>query len=100
MEIEYFMSSLASDVMGILTENFLWMRTLGSTPILESEVRFPNLIFPPLLYCWKSVGACNSCHVLCYMLCIRRHFDKPLLQYTKIALLPVMHNRKASSSGN
>lgn len=38
MEIEYFMSSLASDVMGILTENFLWMRTLGSTPILESEV--------------------------------------------------------------
>lgn len=39
MEIEYFMSSLASDVMGILTENFLWMRTLGSTPILESEVR-------------------------------------------------------------
>ncbi|CBJ27075.1 COP9 signalosome complex subunit 5a [Ectocarpus siliculosus] len=39
MEIEYFMSSLASDVMGILTENFLWMRTLGSTPILESENR-------------------------------------------------------------
>lgn len=38
MEIEYFMSSLASDVMGILSENFLWMRTLGSTPILESEV--------------------------------------------------------------
>lgn len=38
IEIEYFMSSLASDVMGILTENFLWMRTLGSTPILESEV--------------------------------------------------------------
>lgn len=38
MEIEYFMSSLASDVMGILTENFLWMRTLGSTPILENEV--------------------------------------------------------------
>lgn len=45
MEIEYFMSSLASDVMGILTENFLWMRTLGSTPILESEVQFPMLIF-------------------------------------------------------
>lgn len=42
MEIEYFMSSLASDVMGILTENFLWMRTLGSTPILESEVRNPR----------------------------------------------------------
>lgn len=39
MEIEYFMSSLASDVMGILTENFLWMRTLGSTPILENEVK-------------------------------------------------------------
>eukprot|EP00903_Cladosiphon_okamuranus_P009917 g9414.t3 len=39
LEIEYFMSSLASDVMGILTENFLWMRTLGSTPILESENR-------------------------------------------------------------
>eukprot|EP00904_Undaria_pinnatifida_P010840 jgi/Undpi1/6887/HiC_scaffold_21.g09363.m1 len=39
MEIEYFMSSLASDVMGILTENFLWMRTLGSTPILENENR-------------------------------------------------------------
>ncbi|CAN0333154.1 unnamed protein product, partial [Discosporangium mesarthrocarpum] len=39
IEIEYFMSSLASDVMGILTENFLWMRTLGSTPMLEKENR-------------------------------------------------------------
>lgn len=50
MEIEYFMSSLASDVMGILTENFLWMRTLGSTPILESEVLFPKLVFISVLH--------------------------------------------------
>jgi COP9 signalosome complex subunit 5 len=38
LEIEYFMSSLASNVMGTLTENFLWMRTLASTPMLDREV--------------------------------------------------------------
>ena len=50
MEIEYFMSSLASDVMGILTENFLWMRTLGSTPILENEVWVTT---PYHVYCYR-----------------------------------------------
>mmetsp|Transcript_28606 Transcript_28606/g.37471 ORF Transcript_28606/g.37471 Transcript_28606/m.37471 type:complete len:386 (-) Transcript_28606:401-1558(-) len=39
LEIDYFMSSLASDVMGVLTENFLWMHTLASTPMLERETR-------------------------------------------------------------
>lgn len=38
LEVEYFMSSLASTVMGKLTENFLWMRALSSTPLLEREV--------------------------------------------------------------
>ncbi|KAG5185577.1 COP9 signalosome complex subunit 5A [Tribonema minus] len=37
LEVEYFMSSLASTVMGTLTENFLWMRALSSTPLLERE---------------------------------------------------------------
>lgn len=39
LEIEYYMSTLSSSVMSILTENFLWMRTLGTTPQLEPEVR-------------------------------------------------------------
>jgi len=39
LDIDYFMSSLAAGVMGILTENFLWMHTLGSTPMLEKETR-------------------------------------------------------------
>ncbi|CAM9755852.1 unnamed protein product [Chrysoparadoxa australica] len=39
LDIEYFTSSMASDVMGILTENFLWTRTLSSTPMLEKEHR-------------------------------------------------------------
>lgn len=43
LEIEYYMSTLSSSVMSILTENFLWMRTLGTTPQLEPEVR-PALI--------------------------------------------------------
>ena len=40
LEVEYYMSSLASNVMSTLTENFLWMRTLTTTPQLEFEVRF------------------------------------------------------------
>lgn len=57
MEIEYFMSSLASDVMGILTENFLWMRTLGSTPILENEVitRGMSILVLPLRSLLKNL---------------------------------------------
>jgi COP9 signalosome complex subunit 5 len=39
LEVEYYMSTLSSKVMSILTENFLWMRTLGTTPQLEAEVR-------------------------------------------------------------
>lgn len=39
LEIEYYMSTLSSNIMSILTENFLWMRTLGTTPQLEPEVR-------------------------------------------------------------
>jgi len=38
LEIEYYMSTLASNVMNLLTENFLWMRTFGATPSLEIEV--------------------------------------------------------------
>jgi len=37
--VEYYMSGSARNVMGILTQNFLWMRTLGSTPMLDSENR-------------------------------------------------------------
>jgi len=39
LEIEYFISSSASKILGTLTQNFLWMRTLGHTPMLESEYR-------------------------------------------------------------
>jgi len=39
LEVEYFMSKSARHVMNILTNNFLWMRNLGSTPSLESETR-------------------------------------------------------------
>lgn len=39
LEIEYFMSPQAKAVIGILSKNFLWMRTLGSTPMLERENR-------------------------------------------------------------
>jgi hypothetical protein len=35
------MSSLADSVMSHLTENFLWMRTLTTTPQLEREVSTP-----------------------------------------------------------
>ena len=40
------MSGSARNVMGILTNNFLWMRTLGSTPMLEVENRdrFPDRV--------------------------------------------------------
>eukprot|EP00592_Proboscia_alata_P020991 CAMPEP_0194421084 /NCGR_PEP_ID=MMETSP0176-20130528/20339_1 /TAXON_ID=216777 /ORGANISM="Proboscia alata, Strain PI-D3" /LENGTH=313 /DNA_ID=CAMNT_0039229025 /DNA_START=200 /DNA_END=1137 /DNA_ORIENTATION=+ len=47
LEMEFFMSNLARRVMGTLTQNFLWMRVVGSTPMLESEnrVRFPDRVF-------------------------------------------------------
>ncbi|EQC28976.1 hypothetical protein SDRG_13313 [Saprolegnia diclina VS20] len=39
LEVEYFMSSLGSNVLSVLSEKFLWMRTLSSTPMLERENR-------------------------------------------------------------
>ncbi|KAL3788117.1 hypothetical protein HJC23_005455, partial [Cyclotella cryptica] len=39
LEVEYFMSSGARNVMSLLTQNFLWMRTLGSSAMLEGESR-------------------------------------------------------------
>lgn len=39
LEVEYFMSSGARSVLSTLTQNFLWMRTLGSTPMCETEAR-------------------------------------------------------------
>uniref|UniRef100_A0A7S2WTE4 COP9 signalosome complex subunit 5 n=1 Tax=Rhizochromulina marina TaxID=1034831 RepID=A0A7S2WTE4_9STRA len=39
LDIEYFMSAQAKAVIAILSKNFLWMRTLGSTPMLERENR-------------------------------------------------------------
>ena len=44
--VETYMSGSARNVMGILTNNFLWMRTLGSTPMLETENRdrFPDRV--------------------------------------------------------
>lgn len=37
LDIEYFMSTQAKAVIGILSKNYLWMRTLGSTPMNEPE---------------------------------------------------------------
>lgn len=39
LDLEYFMSKSARNVMNILTRNFLWMRKLGTTPSLEPENR-------------------------------------------------------------
>ncbi|KAF0689634.1 Aste57867_18933 [Aphanomyces stellatus] len=39
LEIEYFMSNMGSNVLSVLSEKFLWMRTLSSTPMLERENR-------------------------------------------------------------
>lgn len=39
LEVDYFMSKSARNMMDILTRNFLWMRNLGSTPSLEIENR-------------------------------------------------------------
>ena len=39
LDVEYFMSKSARNVMNILTRNFLWMRNLGTTPSLEPENR-------------------------------------------------------------
>jgi len=38
LEVEYFMSSLALDLLSTLTRNYLWMTPLTTTPQLESEV--------------------------------------------------------------
>jgi COP9 signalosome complex subunit 5 len=37
LDIEFFMSTLGANLVGVLTEKFLWMKTLGSTPMLASE---------------------------------------------------------------
>lgn len=39
LSVEYYMSGGARIVLSTLTRNFLWMRTLGSTPTCELEVR-------------------------------------------------------------
>uniref|UniRef100_A0A7S2NUU7 COP9 signalosome complex subunit 5 n=1 Tax=Leptocylindrus danicus TaxID=163516 RepID=A0A7S2NUU7_9STRA len=39
LQVEFFMSNSAQKVMNTLTQSFLWMRTLGSTPMLEAESR-------------------------------------------------------------
>ena len=39
LQVEYFMSTQAKTVIDTLSKNFLWMRTLGSTPALERENR-------------------------------------------------------------
>ena len=46
LDVETYMSGSARNIMGILTNNFLWMRTLGSTPMLEVENRdrFPDRV--------------------------------------------------------
>ena len=46
LDVEYFMSGSARNVMSILTHNFLWMKTLGTTPMLEAEnrARFPERV--------------------------------------------------------
>lgn len=44
LDVEYFMSERARSIMGILTQNYLWMTTLGTTTMLEAEnrQRFPD----------------------------------------------------------
>ncbi len=46
LEIDYFMSKSARNVMDILSRNFLWIRNLGTTPSLEPENRqgYPSRI--------------------------------------------------------
>jgi len=39
LDVEYYMSGGARNVLANLTQNFLWMRTLGSTPMCETEAR-------------------------------------------------------------
>lgn len=39
LEIDYFMSSLSSQVVSVLSEEFLWMRTLSSNTMQERENR-------------------------------------------------------------
>ena len=39
LDVEYFMSSAGASVITMLSEKVLWSRTLGSTPLLETENR-------------------------------------------------------------
>lgn len=39
LDVEYFMSTGARNVLSLLNRNFLWMRALGSTPMCEAEAR-------------------------------------------------------------
>ncbi|KAJ0396289.1 hypothetical protein P43SY_005401 [Pythium insidiosum] len=39
LEVDYFMSSVGSDIVNILSEEFLWMRTLSSNSMQERENR-------------------------------------------------------------
>ncbi|KAL7531063.1 hypothetical protein ACHAXR_003818 [Thalassiosira sp. AJA248-18] len=47
LDVEYFMSGGARNVLSTLTQNFLWMRTLGSTPMCgteEARERYPDRV--------------------------------------------------------
>ena len=37
--MDYFLSSLSAGLLDVLARDFMWMRTLSSTPMLESETR-------------------------------------------------------------
>ena len=46
LHVDYFMSKMSRTIMDGLTRNFLWIRTLGTTPSLDVESRceFPRII--------------------------------------------------------
>ena len=39
LDVEYFISGLSASLLGVLARDFMWMRTLSATPMLESENR-------------------------------------------------------------
>mmetsp|Transcript_16214 Transcript_16214/g.21013 ORF Transcript_16214/g.21013 Transcript_16214/m.21013 type:complete len:119 (+) Transcript_16214:217-573(+) len=64
LEIEYFMSAQAKAVIGILSNNYLWMRTLGSTPMneLENRERFSERIVQNVTSKLTTEDAAKSGH--------------------------------------
>lgn len=61
LDVQYFMSSAGASVITMLSEKVLWMRTLGSTPMLEAENRYAAL--RPLLarYAQSSLLTYSCC---------------------------------------